>query len=126
VPPPGVEKADFFPLAKRLPTTRARQPALRYYVNRFPTFYHFQAVRNAAAGRTTSKRVRTVLSSIEEKAIQDLKVMDKLTFKRGGTGGESAGDAEYVCAQGNVEVRASTNGQRHIQREQTTEARVEK
>jgi glutamyl/glutaminyl-tRNA synthetase len=82
LPPPGVEKADFFPLAKRLPTTRARQPALRYYVNRFPTFYHFQAVRNAAAGRTTSKRVRTVLSSIEEEAVQDLKVMDKLTLKK--------------------------------------------
>jgi hypothetical protein len=80
VPPLGVEE-DCFPSAMRLPTARARQLALRYYVNRFPTLKTFQAVRNTATGRGTSKWMRAVLISNEE-AVQDLKLMDKSMFMK--------------------------------------------
>jgi hypothetical protein len=78
VPPPGAEE-DYFPPAMRLPTARARQLALRYYVNRFPTLNTFQAERKTATGRTTSKSMRTALSANEEEAVQDLKPMDNST-----------------------------------------------
>jgi DNA invertase Pin-like site-specific DNA recombinase len=80
VPPPGAEKEDYFPPAIRLPTARAIQRALRYYVNRFPTLNTFQAVINTETGRTTGTWVRTALSGNEEEAFQDLKLMDKSTF----------------------------------------------
>jgi hypothetical protein len=80
VPPPGVEKEDYFLPAMRLPTARARQLALRYYVTRFPTLNAFHVVTNMETRRTTSKWVRTVLSSNEEEAVQDLMLMDKSTL----------------------------------------------
>jgi hypothetical protein len=44
-PPSGAEEEDYFPLAMRLPTARARQLELRHYVNRFRALNTFQAVR---------------------------------------------------------------------------------
>jgi hypothetical protein len=82
LPPPGVENEDYFMSAMSLPTARARQLALRYYVNRLSTLNTFQAARNTEAARTTSNWVRTVLSSNEEEAVQDLKLMHKSSLCR--------------------------------------------
>jgi hypothetical protein len=65
-----------------LPTARAKQLALRYYVKRFPTLNIFQAVRNTETARTTSKWVRAALSANGEEAVHDLKLMDKSTFSK--------------------------------------------
>jgi hypothetical protein len=45
--------------------------------------------------------------------------------ERYGNGDEALETLSKVFRQGNGEVRACTNGQRHIEREKTTEARVE-
>jgi hypothetical protein len=79
VPPSRVEKEDYFTPAMGLPTAKATPLALRYHVNRFLTLKTFQAVRDAATVPTTSKWVRTVLSSNEGEAVQDLKFMDTST-----------------------------------------------
>jgi hypothetical protein len=79
-PQPGAEKEGSCPLAIRLTIARTRQVALRYYVSRFPTLNMFQAVRIPATRRTTSKWVRTKLSSNEEEAVRDLKIENKSTF----------------------------------------------
>jgi hypothetical protein len=79
--PHGAEKADYFTVAMRLTTERARKIALRYYVKRFPTLNTFQGVRNTETGRMTSKWVRTVLS-LNKEAVECLKLMDKSAFLR--------------------------------------------
>jgi hypothetical protein len=63
----------------------------------------------------------------EGRFAEQQKLMDKSTFSKSDVvnGDETAEDAEQVCRQGNGEVRAYSSGQRYIESEETTEARVE-
>jgi hypothetical protein len=69
------------PVSNETTDSKSKTVSAQILRESIPTLKTFQAVRNAATGRGTSKWMRAVLISNEE-AVQDLKLMDNSMFMK--------------------------------------------